>query len=164
MKTVRIVLAVLGSTAIWSTFFYFLSPGSFGILPANAGTNIAVNLVTSLIVVLVLRRLLVGPKRRKWWLPLVSIPLGALAWGILTAVVFAWSSTMSSKVGMVDYRNLSKFPILAVFMAMTYDLIFTYPLAYLNQILVGVIIAPNQSTDLTLASGTPPAGQEPRHP
>jgi hypothetical protein len=164
MKTARIVLAVLGSTAIWSAFFYFLSPGSFGILPASGGVNIAVNMVTSLIVVLVLRRLLVGPKRRKWWIPLASIPLGALVWGILTAVVFAWSSTMNSKVGMVDYRNLSRFPILAVFMAMTYDLIFTYPLAYLNQLLVGAIIAPNQSLDPTLTSGTPPAEQEPRLP
>jgi len=162
MMVARWVLAVIISGAIWSTFFYFLSPGTMGILPSTGGANLAVNALTAFIVTLALRKLLVGPQKRKWWMPLVSIPLGALVWGILTSVVFAWLSTIRRDGSVVDYHNLSKFPLLAVYMAMSYYLVFTYPLAYLNQLFVSTIIASNQSSEPTLSSGTPPAGQESR--
>jgi hypothetical protein len=164
MKLIRWLLAIIVSAAIWSVLFYFLSPGQLGLLPSTGLANFTVNCLTSLIVALVLRRLLVGPIWKRWWLPLISIPLGAVVWGVLTSAAFVWVTMHRRDGGIVDYHNLSKFPMLAVFMAMTYYLIATYPLAYLNQLIVGSVISSNQSTDPTLASGTPLSGPESRHP
>jgi hypothetical protein len=162
MRMARWLIAIIVSGAIWSVLFYFLSPGQLGLLPSTGLANFTVNCSTSFLVMLLLRKLLVGPIWKRWWLPLISIPLGAIIWGVLTAAVFVWISTHQQDVGMVDYHNLSKFPMLAVFMATTYYLVFTYPLAYLNQVIVGTAISSNRSPDPMSSPVTPVAGQPPR--